>query len=274
MRSSATPRARARGARRLRPRGAGGPGASHRGRSRRRGRSSRTSDRAAFVRAMQTLRVRRHEVARAPRRSVSRRPDAVASSRSADRPASAAPRSRCNSRVDRAAACWSTPTTSRPRSRRGLGLPIEPNLRTAIDAVEHGRGDLLDSLAMRSQRRASRYWRVFRIRRRGSQVRPGEVVRRGRAARRRQADVVVADGVGSLEDVGGPPRGRYAVARALVGRSRRRGRRCAPRRRSAWRGSRPGPSRSRATRAGRAAGRRREPGAARARSGGASSTTS
>ena len=36
----------------------------------------------------------------------------------------------------------STATMSRPRSRNASALALEPNLRTAIDAVEHGRGDL------------------------------------------------------------------------------------------------------------------------------------
>lgn len=101
-----------------------------------------------------------------------------------------------------------------PAVAQRIGLPIEPNLRTAIDAVEHGRGNLDASvhLALGGELRVvaglpnPRAW---------AQVRPGEVVR---VVDRLAADAssVVVDGVGTLEDVGGPARGRYAVARALV----------------------------------------------------------
>ncbi len=95
-----------------------------------------------------------------------------------------------------------------------LGLPIEPNLRTAIDALEHGRGELRSSLVAIPHTQCAAVvglpnasgW---------SQVRVGEVMRvvEGFVA---DPTVVVADCGASLEEVGGPPRGRNAVARALV----------------------------------------------------------
>jgi len=99
-----------------------------------------------------------------------------------------------------------------------LHLPIEPNLRTAIDAVEHGRGDLEACVVVDpgSQLRVvtglpnSQAW---------SQVRPGEVVR---VVERLSevAGLVVVDGAGMLEDVGsGAARGRFATARAMVGKA-------------------------------------------------------
>jgi MinD-like ATPase involved in chromosome partitioning or flagellar assembly len=96
-----------------------------------------------------------------------------------------------------------------------LGLPIEPNLRTAIDAVEHGRGVLAECILTEPRSglaalvgvAAPRAW---------SQMRPGEVVRVIDALRQLHA-VVVADGAGALDDVDGERgRGRNATARALV----------------------------------------------------------
>ena len=95
-----------------------------------------------------------------------------------------------------------------------LGLPIEPNLRTAIDAVEHARGDLFDSLAI-DRSGALPVLAGLPNPSAWVHVRPGEVARLvQRLADDR--DFVVVDGIGSLEDVGGPPRGRFAVARALA----------------------------------------------------------
>ena len=108
-----------------------------------------------------------------------------------------------------------------PAIARGSQLPIEPNLRTAIDAVEHGRGDL-ERVSRPSRRRACRSRRHYRTRRAGAQVRPGEVVRVvDRLGDDR--DVVVVDGLGIPPGHG--PRaghaGRFATARALVNRGRR-----------------------------------------------------
>ena len=166
----------------------------------------------AFVTAMQTLRVRRHEVPR---------PETIG----------VAP-----ARRGRIVAVGGPPGVGRtevavqlavtiggvlvdaddvaPAIAARLSLSIEPNLRTAIDAVEHARGDLFDSLAMDR----SGVLPVLAGLPNPSawvHVRPGEVARLvQRLADER--DFVVVDGIGSLEDVGGPPRGRFAVARALA----------------------------------------------------------
>ena len=101
-----------------------------------------------------------------------------------------------------------------PAVAQRLGLDVEPNLRTAIDAVEHGRGELAD--AVQTEPRA-RIRVVAGIPNPAgwAQVRPGEVMR----VVDRIADdheFVVADGLGSLQDLGGPPRGRFATAQALA----------------------------------------------------------
>jgi MinD-like ATPase involved in chromosome partitioning or flagellar assembly len=97
-----------------------------------------------------------------------------------------------------------------------LQLPIEPNLRTAIDAVEHGRGELEQCVGTEATSRLrvvtglpnAHAW---------AQVRPGEILR----VIDRLADdtsVVIADGAGCLEDVSsGATRARFATARAIVG---------------------------------------------------------
>ncbi len=93
-----------------------------------------------------------------------------------------------------------------------LALPIDPNLRTAVDAVEHGLGELVDATLRVDGMEAiaglpnPAAW---------SHVRAGEVVRVVRALARQAATVVV--NVGShLEDVPTPSHGRYAISRALV----------------------------------------------------------
>lgn len=96
-----------------------------------------------------------------------------------------------------------------------LDLPIEPNLRTAIDAVEHGRG-LLDRCAVVEPGSHLPILCGIPNATAWAQVRPGEIVRVvDRLAD--DAPVVVVDGAGMLEDTGvGAARGRFAVARALV----------------------------------------------------------
>jgi MinD-like ATPase involved in chromosome partitioning or flagellar assembly len=101
-----------------------------------------------------------------------------------------------------------------PAVAQRLALSLEPNLRTAIDAVEHGRGDLAACIHREAHRKVavlggipnSTSW---------MQVRPGEVIR---VVDRlgTEAEVVVVDGIGSLQDLGGLPRGRFATARALA----------------------------------------------------------
>ena len=103
-----------------------------------------------------------------------------------------------------------------PAVAQRLHLPIEPNLRTAIDAVEHSRGDLDRCAGIVP---GSRLRVVSGLPNAGAwaQVRPGEIVRViDRLAD--DTDVVVADGAGMLEDVGGGSvgRGRFATARTLV----------------------------------------------------------
>ena len=97
-----------------------------------------------------------------------------------------------------------------------LQLPIEPNLRTAIDSVEHGRGELERCVLVE---RTSHLRIVTGLPNASAwaQVRPGEILR---VVDRLTdgADVIVADGAGIVEDVAtGTARGRFATARMLVG---------------------------------------------------------
>lgn len=97
-----------------------------------------------------------------------------------------------------------------------LHLPIEPNLRTAIDSVEHGRGEL-DRCVVSEAASGLRVVSGLPNATAWAQVRPGEVLR----VVDRLADstaIVVVDGAGTLEDVGtGTVRSRFATARAVVG---------------------------------------------------------
>jgi MinD-like ATPase involved in chromosome partitioning or flagellar assembly len=101
-----------------------------------------------------------------------------------------------------------------PAVAQRLGLALEPNLRTAIDAVEHGDGELDHALQYEPRTGlpvvagvpGANAW---------TQVRPSEVLR----VIDRLGDeysTVVADGAGMLQDVGSAPRGRYATAQAIV----------------------------------------------------------
>jgi Mrp family chromosome partitioning ATPase len=96
-----------------------------------------------------------------------------------------------------------------------LQLPIEPNLRTAIDAVEHGRGELESCVVVEP----SSHLRIVSGLPNASawaQVRPGEILR---VVDRLAADtgMIVADGAGMVDDVAtGTARGRFATARMLV----------------------------------------------------------
>jgi MinD-like ATPase involved in chromosome partitioning or flagellar assembly len=101
-----------------------------------------------------------------------------------------------------------------PAIAQRLAISLEPNLRTAIDAIEHGRGDLEECVQREARTKIPivggipnpASW---------SQVRPGEVIRVvDRLAT--DSEIVVVDGLGSLQEVGGPPRGRFATARALA----------------------------------------------------------
>jgi MinD-like ATPase involved in chromosome partitioning or flagellar assembly len=102
-----------------------------------------------------------------------------------------------------------------PAVAQRLQLPLEPNLRTAIDAVEHARGDLARCFA---SERVNGLRAICGLPNASawSHVRPGEVVR---VAERltREAGVVIADTGGSIEDVQTiAGRGRYATARAML----------------------------------------------------------
>jgi MinD-like ATPase involved in chromosome partitioning or flagellar assembly len=96
-----------------------------------------------------------------------------------------------------------------------LHLALEPNLRTAIDAVEHGRGDL-DRCVVVEPRSLLRVVTGLPNASAWAQVRPGEIVR----VVERLADanaVVVVDGAGMLDDVGTASiRTRFATARTMV----------------------------------------------------------
>jgi MinD-like ATPase involved in chromosome partitioning or flagellar assembly len=101
-----------------------------------------------------------------------------------------------------------------PAIAQRLGLELEPNLRTAIDAVEHGRGDLASSLLTEGRTKLAVVGGIPNAAG-WAQVRPSEVVR----VIDRLGDefeLVIADGVGSVQDLGGPPRGRFATAQALA----------------------------------------------------------
>jgi Mrp family chromosome partitioning ATPase len=99
-----------------------------------------------------------------------------------------------------------------------LHLPIEPNLRTAIDVVEHGRGDL-GQCVMAEPTSRLRLLTGLPNANAWAQVRPSEVVRVVERLSE-DSDVIVADGAGMLEDVAtSTVRGRYATARTLVAES-------------------------------------------------------
>jgi MinD-like ATPase involved in chromosome partitioning or flagellar assembly len=100
-----------------------------------------------------------------------------------------------------------------PAVAQRLALALEPNLRSAIDAVEHGDGELDD--AIQSLPSGLQVLAGVPSPNAWTQVRPSEVLR----VIDRLADefsTVVADGAGTLQDVGTAPRGRFATAQAIV----------------------------------------------------------
>jgi MinD-like ATPase involved in chromosome partitioning or flagellar assembly len=101
-----------------------------------------------------------------------------------------------------------------PAIAQRLRLPIEPNVRSAIDAVEHGDGDVAPFLVP-VPNQVVRVLAGMPNARAWSQVHPGEVVRVIDCIVERPGCVVV-DGAGDLEAIGAGARGRHAVARALV----------------------------------------------------------
>ncbi|MGH9031635.1 MAG: AAA family ATPase [Acidimicrobiia bacterium] len=103
-----------------------------------------------------------------------------------------------------------------PSVAQRLALTIEPNLRTAVDAVDYGLGELTGSLVavpdgsfdVLSGLPNVTAW---------SQVRPGEVLDVLDALARAR-DAVVVDVSNRLEDIGvGVGRSRYGITRAVVG---------------------------------------------------------
>ena len=101
-----------------------------------------------------------------------------------------------------------------PSIAQRLDLPVEPNMRTAIDAVEHGQGELAEAL-IPLERSRLRVLGGIPNPAGWAQVRPGEVIR---VVDRLGAEVenVVVDGLGSLQDVGTSARGRNATAQVLT----------------------------------------------------------
>jgi MinD-like ATPase involved in chromosome partitioning or flagellar assembly len=100
-----------------------------------------------------------------------------------------------------------------PSVAQRLGLPIEPNLRSAIESVEYGMGDV-DSTIVRARREVDVLCGLPNV---GawSQVRPSEVLD-VIAAIAEVHGYVVANVASRLEDVGRGGRGRYGISRAVV----------------------------------------------------------
>jgi MinD-like ATPase involved in chromosome partitioning or flagellar assembly len=100
-----------------------------------------------------------------------------------------------------------------PSIAQRLGLPIEPNLRSAIESVEYGMGEV-EAAIVRMARELDVIPGLPNV---GawSQVRPSEVLdvleAVGRSRRR-----VVANVASRLEDVGRGGRNRYGISRAVV----------------------------------------------------------
>ncbi len=101
-----------------------------------------------------------------------------------------------------------------PAVAQRLALPIEPNLRTAVDAVEHGLGELGASLVPVGPTRLHALVGLPNVAA-WSQVRPNEVLAVLEQLARAY-DQVVVDVGNRLEDLGGGGRTRYALTRALV----------------------------------------------------------
>jgi MinD-like ATPase involved in chromosome partitioning or flagellar assembly len=103
-----------------------------------------------------------------------------------------------------------------PSVAQRLALTIEPNLRTAVDAVEYGMGDLTASLADAPDASFEVLCGLPNVAA-WSQVRPGEVLDVLDAVGEAR-DAVVVDVSNRLEDVGvGIGRSRYGITRAVVG---------------------------------------------------------
>jgi MinD-like ATPase involved in chromosome partitioning or flagellar assembly len=100
-----------------------------------------------------------------------------------------------------------------PSIAQRLGLTIEPNLRSAIESVEYGMGDV-DATIVRARRELDVLSGLPNV---GawSQVRPSEVLDVIEALAQSRG-YVVANVASRLEDVGRGGRGRYGISRAVV----------------------------------------------------------
>ncbi len=106
-----------------------------------------------------------------------------------------------------------------PSIAQRLAIPLEPNLRTAIDAIEYGLGDLdLDNLTTANTRSRLRVVAGMPNASAWSQVRPPEVERAMRVFGT-GIDHVVADIAAPLEEIGASSRGRYAIGRMVLSHS-------------------------------------------------------
>jgi len=102
-----------------------------------------------------------------------------------------------------------------PSVAQRLALTIEPNLRTAVDAVEYGMGELAGSLVVAPDGSFDVLCGLPNVAA-WSQVRPGEVLDVLDAVGQAR-DAVVVDVSNRLEDVGvGVGRSRYGITRAAV----------------------------------------------------------
>jgi MinD-like ATPase involved in chromosome partitioning or flagellar assembly len=100
-----------------------------------------------------------------------------------------------------------------PSVAQRLGLPIEPNLRSAIESVEYGMGDV-DATIVHAARELDVLTGLPHV---GawSQVRPNEVLDVIEAVGRTRRSVI-ANVASRLEDVGRGGRSRYGISRAVV----------------------------------------------------------
>ncbi len=101
-----------------------------------------------------------------------------------------------------------------PSVAQRLGLPIEPNLRSAIESVDYGMGNV-DATIVRAARELDALSGLPNV---GawSQVRPSEVLDVIEAIGRSR-QLVIANVASRLEDVGRGGRSRYGISRAVVG---------------------------------------------------------
>ncbi len=100
-----------------------------------------------------------------------------------------------------------------PSIAQRLGLPIEPNLRSAIESVEYGMGDV-DAAIVRAARELDVVVGLPNV---GawSQVRPSEVLDVIESLGRVRPSVI-ANVASRLEDVGRGGRSRYGISRAVL----------------------------------------------------------